>query len=56
MISVGIDAAKDKSTVCILKETGEVIKNSCDIKHTKKDLEDLVNELKKLAKMMKLKL
>ena len=50
MISVGIDAAKDKSTVCILKETGEVIRNSYDISHTKKDLEDLVNDLKKLAK------
>ena len=50
MISVGIDAAKDKSTVCIIKQTGEVIRNSYDIKHTKKDLEDLVNELKKLAK------
>ena len=50
MISVGIDAAKDKSTVCIIKETGEVIKNSYDISHTKKDLEELVNDLKKLAK------
>ena len=50
MISVGIDAAKDKSTVCIIKQTGEVIRNSYDIKHTKKDLEDLVKDLSKLAK------
>ena len=40
MISVGIDAAKDKSTVCIIKQTGEIIRNSYDIKHTKDDLED----------------
>ena len=50
MISVGIDAAKSKSTVCIIKETGEVIKSPYDISHQKLDLEDLVNELKKLAK------
>ena len=50
MISVGIDAAKSKSTVCIIKETGEVIKSPYDISHQKLDLEVLVNELKKLAK------
>ena len=50
MISVGIDAAKDKSTVCILNINGEVIRNSYDISHTKEDLDGLVKDLNKLAK------
>ncbi len=34
MISVGIDAAKGKSTVCIMKSYGEVILPPRDIAHT----------------------
>ena len=48
MISVGIDAAKSKSTICIIKETGEVIKSPYDISHQKLDLEDLVKDSLKI--------
>ena len=41
MISVGIDVAKGKSTVCILKPYGEVISKPFDISHTNKDLNEL---------------
>ncbi|NFR88521.1 IS110 family transposase [Clostridium botulinum] len=41
MISVGIDVSKGKSTVCIMKPYGEVIKTPYEIKHTEKDLSDL---------------
>lgn len=38
MISVGIDVAKGKSTVCILKPYGEIISKPFDISHVEKDL------------------
>jgi transposase len=38
MISVGIDVAKGKSTVCILKPYGEIVCKPYDISHTEKDL------------------
>mgnify|MGYP000237415600 CR=1 FL=1 len=33
MISVGIDVAKGKSTVCILKPYGEIVSKPFDISH-----------------------
>lgn len=41
MISVGIDVAKGKSTVCILKPYGEIVSKPFDITHTEKDLSEL---------------
>lgn len=42
MISVGIDVSKGKSTVCILKPGGEVVKPPFDIEHTVDKLDSLV--------------
>ena len=41
MISVGIDVAKGKSTVCILKPYGEIVSKPFDISHVEKDLGEL---------------
>ena len=49
MYSVGIDASKGKSTVCILKETGECILTPRDFNHTKDDLEALDQTIQKLT-------
>lgn len=46
MISVGIDVSKGKSTVCILKPGGEVLRTPFEIQHTMKDLLSLVNLIK----------
>lgn len=48
MYSVGIDAAKGKSTVCILNQYGEVIVAPHDIKHNQTDLKALSDKLKEL--------
>jgi transposase len=45
MISVGIDVAKGKSTVCILKPYGEIISKPFDIAHVEKDLSALATML-----------
>lgn len=45
MISVGVDVAKEKSTICILKPFGEVLMPPKDFRHTKSDLKMLVNVL-----------
>lgn len=45
MISVGIDVAKGKSTVCILKPYGEIVSKPFDISHTEKDLNELASML-----------
>lgn len=45
MISVGIDVSKGKSTVCIMKPGGEVLKPPFEIVHNKEDLSSLVNVL-----------
>ena len=42
MISVGIDVAKGKSTVCFLKPGGEVLKTPYDIIHNKEELAALI--------------
>ena len=49
MDSVGVDAAKGKSTICILKETGECILTPKDFNHTKDDLESLDQTIQKLT-------
>ena len=49
MYSIGIDAAKGKSTVCILKESGECILKPRDFKHTNDDLEALDQTIRKLT-------
>lgn len=41
MISIGIDVAKGKSTVCILKPYGEIVSKPFDISHVEKDLGEL---------------
>lgn len=45
MISVGIDVSKGKSTVCIMKPGGEVLKPPFEIVHNKEDLSFLVDIL-----------
>ena len=43
MISVGIDVSKGKSTVCILKPGGEVVKPPFEIEHTADELDSLIS-------------
>ena len=43
MISVGIDVSKGKSTVCILKPGGEIIKPPFEMNHTADELDSLVS-------------
>lgn len=46
MISIGIDVSKGKSTVCILKPGGEVVKPPFEIDHTADKLDSLVSLIK----------
>lgn len=46
MISVGIDVSKEKSTICILKPYGEIIKSPYEIMHTETQLTELVSFIK----------
>ena len=46
MISIGLDVSKGKSTICILKPYGEMIKKPFEVEHTENDLEDLARLLK----------
>lgn len=43
MISVGIDVSKGKSTVCIMKPGGEVVKSPFEMNHTADELDSLVS-------------
>ena len=43
MISVGIDVSKGKSTVCILKPGGEVVKPPFEMDHAVEKLDSLVS-------------
>ena len=43
MISVGIDVSKGKSTVCVLKPGGEVIKPPFELNHTADELDSMVS-------------
>lgn len=42
MISIGIDVSKGKSTVCILKPGGEIVKPPFEIEHTADELDSLI--------------
>ena len=46
MISVGIDVSKGKSTVCIMKPCGEILKTPFEINHTADELDSLVSLIK----------
>ena len=46
MISVGIDVAKGKSTVCIVRPFGEVLMKPKDFKHTQSELKVLADKMK----------
>lgn len=46
MISVGIDVSKGKSTVCIMKPCGEILKPPFDINHTADELDSLISLIK----------
>ena len=46
MISVGIDVTKGKSTVCILKPGGEVVKPPFEMEHTVENRDSLVSIIK----------
>ncbi len=46
MISVGIDVSKGKSTVCIMKPGGEVLKSPFEISHTLEGVFSLVKTIK----------
>ena len=46
MISVGIDVSKGKSTVCIMKPGGEVLKPPFENSHTLEDILSLVKTIK----------
>ena len=46
MISVGIDVSKGKSTVCLMKPGGEVLKRPFEVSHSKQDVSALVDLVK----------
>ncbi|RII32917.1 IS110 family transposase [Clostridium chromiireducens] len=46
MISVGIDVSKEKSTVCILKPCGEIVKSPYEVTHTENHLLELTSLIK----------
>ena len=46
MISVGIDVAKEKSTVCVLHPYGEIVKSPFDVPHDESAVQNLINELR----------
>ncbi len=48
MISVGVDVAKGKSTICVLKPYGEVLMKPKDYRHTQSDLKVFTDSLKGL--------
>jgi transposase len=43
MISVGIDVSKEKSTVCILKPYGEIVRSPYEITHTESQMAELAS-------------
>ena len=45
MICVGIDVAKEKSMVCILKPYGEIVERPYEITHTEQDVLELIQKL-----------
>lgn len=47
MISIGVDVAKGKSTICAIKEYGEILLPPKDYKHTTDDLNLFIKKLSK---------
>ena len=45
MICVGIDVSKRKSTVCFMAPGDKIIRRPFDVKHTKEELQPLVDEI-----------
>ena len=50
MICVGIDVSKRKSTVCFMAPGDKIIRRPFDVKHTKEELQPLVDEIRVQAK------
>ena len=48
MLSVGIDVSKEKSTVCLMRQFGEIIADPFEISHTETDLSELSRMIKRL--------
>ena len=48
MLSVGIDVSKEKSTVCLMRQFGEIIAGPFEISHTETDLSELSRMIKRL--------
>ena len=48
MISVGVDAAKGKSTVCVMKPFGEVVRTPFDVVHTDEAVDEFIGYLSTL--------
>jgi transposase len=46
MISVGIDVSKEKSTVCVLKPYGEIVRSPYEITHTESQMAELALMIK----------
>ena len=46
MICVGIDVSKRKSTVCFMAPGDKIIRRPFDVKHTKEELQPLVDEIR----------
>ena len=50
MISVGVDAAKEKSTVCVMKPFGEVVRTPFDVIHTDEAVDEFIGYLSNVIK------
>jgi len=48
MISVGIDVAKEKSTVCMIKPYGEVVASPYEVEHAESAVQDLISRIRSL--------
>lgn len=48
MISIGIDASKGKSTICILKPYGEIVRKPFTVEHTKENLNRFILDVQRL--------
>lgn len=53
MISIGIDVSKGKSTICMLKPYGEIIKEPYEIQHTETDFKELVSYILNFSEEVK---
>ena len=53
MLSVGIDVAKEKSTVCVMRPFGEIVVMPFDISHTDSDISELIRMINRLDKDVK---